>query len=316
MRHGRHPLRLRYRRRFTTIDRILDALLTDRLFASGDQIRIRIGERRRSSNLGDGRAADQTGKSGSEEGAPPGSGLSCAPSKRTLRINKYTFLCGASRRPMPDFFKFQATSDYIIKGLTQQEIAGVGRWQATNLDYDFSFHTQHEAGHPCYLVEPDGPRRNLPKINLKIPGNLPLIQGSSVRDIHRGADFQAVIRANTPLFQKLAAVFYAEAVRKKSLAKWVVQFNCSAHTNRWPTVLRYRFPEELEARVQPDGNQISYAQTVWPNFKHRTGTLYRKPICKWHGADCMIDTLVLLPAESLQKLDGFIEDDGELITSD
>ena len=74
---------------------------------------------------------------------------------------------------MPDFFEFKRNDPYVTARLTQLEINGVRAWQSDRLDYQFSFHTQHEAGWPCYLSEPDGPGRNLPKINLKVQTNPP-----------------------------------------------------------------------------------------------------------------------------------------------
>src|SRR5215472_13736908 len=213
---------------------------------------------------------------------------------------------------MPDYFRFRADSPYVLAGLTQQEINGVQTWQNQTLDYEFSFHTQHEAGHPCYLAEPDGPRRNLPKLNVKEGSRLEMLQQGSIRSQACGDDFEAVIRANLALFRKLAGAYYAEAVRKQTAAKWVVDYCCAKQ--RGKAVLRYLFPEDLAARVQTDGNRIEYAQLLWPNFKARSGSLYRKPSCPQHkNTDCIAEVLTLLPANSREKLAGYIEDDGGLV---
>ena len=72
---------------------------------------------------------------------------------------------------MPQFFEFKRNDPYVTQHLTRGEIAGVRRWQSDLLAYQFSLHTQHEAGWPVYLSEPNGPNRNLPKINVTVPTN-------------------------------------------------------------------------------------------------------------------------------------------------
>lgn len=68
---------------------------------------------------------------------------------------------------MPKQFRFEPTHPYVASVLTATEIANVTRWQAAERDFQFEFHTTHVLGWPCYLREPDGPSRNLPKINMK-----------------------------------------------------------------------------------------------------------------------------------------------------
>lgn len=200
---------------------------------------------------------------------------------------------------MPDFFEFKRNDPYVVQKLTQAEINRVQTWQSDRLDYQFSFHTQHEAGWPCYLSEPDGPGRNLPKINLKVPTNPPtLLQGESVRDNAVGADFRDVITANIPLFQKMAKAYY-EGQEKVAVAssKWVVQFKCNKDKNAKP----------IEIKLPPRAQTI--ASTFWANFKG----FAKKPNCAFHKNALCLDELVLeLTATDAAKVKKFYDDNGEI----
>ena len=67
---------------------------------------------------------------------------------------------------MPTHFNFLSDDETVLAGLDATTRDEVTQWQNARLAYQFSFHTQHEAGWPCYLKEPNGPGRNLPKMNL------------------------------------------------------------------------------------------------------------------------------------------------------
>ncbi|MDE3179863.1 MAG: hypothetical protein KGM47_09410 [Acidobacteriota bacterium] len=175
---------------------------------------------------------------------------------------------------MPEDFEFKRTDRYVQRLLTQQEINQVQHWQSDRLDYQFSFHTQHEAGWPCYLKEPDGPNRNLPKINLKVPTNPPqLLQGDSVRNNNAGADFRDVIRANVLLFQKLARAYYEpDDVQNVALPQKVVRFTCT--TSRQAKAVDVKLP----SRAQP------IPDTFWLNMQRYA----HKPDCPLHkNSRCM-----------------------------
>lgn len=200
---------------------------------------------------------------------------------------------------MPDFFEFKRNDAYVSARLTQAEINGVQTWQSDRLDYQFSFHTQHEAGWPCYLSEPNGPGRNLPKINLKVPTNPPaLLQGESVRNNDVGGDFRDVIRANVALFQKLAKAYYeGQEQAQVASAKWVVLFKCRNDRNAKPVAIK------LPARAQ------AIPAAFWPNFK----ALAKKPNCPLHKTvSCLVDELGELSAADAAKVKKFYDDNGEI----
>jgi hypothetical protein len=200
---------------------------------------------------------------------------------------------------MPDFFEFKRDNEYVRARLTQQEINGVRTWQSDRLDYQFSFHTQHEAGWPCYLSEPDGPGRNLPKINLKVPTNPPaLLQGDSVRSNEVGLDFRDVIRANVPLFQKLARLYYEpEAEEQVPRASWVVLFKCKNDRNAKPVGIK------LPTRAQ------AIPETFWANFK----AFAKKPNCPLHrNPICLEAEVTELAATEAAKVKKRYDDNGEI----
>ena len=200
---------------------------------------------------------------------------------------------------MPDFFEFKRNDPYVSARLTQLEINGVRTWQSDRLDYHFSFHTQHEAGWPCYLSEPDGPGRNLPKINLKVPTNPPaLLQGESVRNNDVGVDFRDVIRANVPLFQKLARGYYkAVEAEQAPRSSWVVLFKCKNDRNAKPVAIK------LPARAQ------AIAATFWSNFR----AFAKKPNCPLHrNALCLAEEVKELEAVEAAKVKKRYDDNGEI----
>ncbi|MDH5778916.1 MAG: hypothetical protein OEZ33_11930 [Gammaproteobacteria bacterium] len=174
---------------------------------------------------------------------------------------------------MPEQFRFEATNDVVTKTLTATEIAGVTRWQAETTDFLFEFHTMHEAGWPCYLREPDGPARNLPKINLKVYKD-ELLQSASVRSVANKDEFKAVIKANTDLFKKLAEAYYEgeddEVVAKPS---WYVEYHCTKPRSTAASIF-VRLPERGQA----------IGKIFWSNMKNRAKT----PTCVLHRSSaCM-----------------------------
>lgn len=203
---------------------------------------------------------------------------------------------------MPDNFEFKSNDPYVVQNLTPQEIGTVTVWQSDDLDYEFSFHTQHEGGWPCYLKEPNGPNRNLPKINLKVPTTpISLLQGESVRQITVGQDFKAVITANLALFQKLARLYY-EGVEVQQVRRpaWVVSFQCK--TDKHAKAVQVKLPESAQG----------LGTMFWLNFR-RFATV---PKCPLHRVStCLEPSVVQLKHEDAAKvkkrydLNGEIEDD-------
>ncbi|HWF46918.1 MAG TPA: hypothetical protein VG168_07935 [Bryobacteraceae bacterium] len=201
---------------------------------------------------------------------------------------------------MPQDFNFRPDNAYVTNHLSPNDIHNVQVWQEETLDYQFSFHTQHEAGWPCYLVETDGPNRNLPKINLKVPGNAPLLQGESVRDNDIGANFAAVIRANIPQFQTLARAYYdVETDEPVTGPLWVVRYTCNK--DKKAPVLTFGLPRRAQGNM---------ASAFWSNMKGRT----TKPSCKLHrNSACLVETVVLIPANESAAVKTHYNDSGEVI---
>lgn len=203
---------------------------------------------------------------------------------------------------MPENFNFTSSDPHVLKNLTPQEIGQVTVWQDDGLDYQFSFHTQHEAGWPCYLKEPNGPNRNLPKINLKVPTTpITLLQGESLRQIAVGADFKAVITANLALFQKLARLYY-EGVEVQQVVRptWAALFQCDR--DKVAKAVAVKLPESAQG----------LGETFWLNFRQRA----QAPKCPLHRVStCMKPTVVQLQAGESARvkkrydLNGEIEDE-------
>jgi len=201
---------------------------------------------------------------------------------------------------LPQHFHFRPDDAYVTAHLSPNDIQNIQVWQDEGLAYQFSFHTQHEAGWPCYLVEPDGPNRNLPKINLKVPGNAPLLEGGNVRDNHVGADFAAVIRANIAHFQTLAAAYYdVETDEPVAGPLWVVRYTCNR--DRRAPVLTFGLPRRAQGNM---------ASAFWSNMKGRT----TKPTCRLHrNSGCLDEAVVLLQANEASAIKTHYNDSGEVI---
>lgn len=177
---------------------------------------------------------------------------------------------------MPEQFKFHRNNSTVIAGLTRNEIQAVTVWQGDS-DFQFEFHTQHEAGWPCYLREPDGPNRNLPKLNLK--GDAwtgTFLQGSSVRDQDKATEFRNVITANLAAFRKLAQRFY-EGVEevKTSGPAWFVKFSCTKAAKQ---------AKPVYVRMPSEGQNLGAA--FWSKNRQTKAT---KPTCTLHKnkSDCL-----------------------------
>ncbi len=200
---------------------------------------------------------------------------------------------------MPQHFEFTRTDPYVQQHLTPHEINAVTTWQSPRLDYQFSFHTMHEAGWPCYLVEPTGPERNLPKINLKVPTTpLQMLQQDSVRSQHVSDDFYAVIGANLAFFQRLADRFYegVEVVVNRNPSP-VVTFKCNKSATAKPILVK------LPTRAQVVGT------VFWSNFK----AFAKPPKCSLHRtADCMVGTAEMMQYADAIKVQSRFDDYGEV----
>jgi hypothetical protein len=189
---------------------------------------------------------------------------------------------------MPEQFHFHRDDPTVVAALTPHEIAQVTVWQGQTSDFEFEFHTQHEAGWPCYLREPDGPARNLPKLNLK--GNAwtgTLLQPESVRDQHNAQEFERVITDNLEAFRKMARRYYegVEVVNAAAPA-WFVKFTCMKDQRTKPVFIRL-----------PDRGQVLGA-TFWSNMQ-RTA---KKPPCPMHkNSMCLDGVAVQLQGQDLIK---------------
>lgn len=181
---------------------------------------------------------------------------------------------------MPEQFRFERTNAFVMAGLTPQQINEVREWQNPLTDFQFEFHTMHEAGWPCYLREPDGPNRGLPKINL-LDYNGQMLQQGAVRTQANRTEFERVLAANTEAFRILARRFYegVEVAPRTGQAGWYVQFQCNKSRQQPPVFVRL-----------PERGQ-SVGAVFWSNMA-RTA---EKPVCAQHrNSLCMIPTAVQL----------------------
>ncbi|MBU2986520.1 hypothetical protein KO528_14245 [Saccharophagus degradans] len=199
---------------------------------------------------------------------------------------------------MPRQFTFTRENAEVRKALSPEQLAAVRQWQNERLDYQFEFHTQHMAGWPCYLREPDGPNRNLPKVNLKeYIGQL--LQGSSVRTQANVNDFEAVIAANIDAFKAMAELFYeGEEVATSTEPTWHVEFACNRDKKAKTVFIR------LPSRAKALG------ATFWDNMKSRA----EKPNCPLHrNARCLDDTAVQLEPAEARKVTKYYNDNSEIV---
>lgn len=205
---------------------------------------------------------------------------------------------------MPAFFTFTNTDPYVTERIPEIELAGVTVWQNARLEYQFSFHTQHEAGWPCYIKEPTGPRRNLPKINLLVPTDpLTILEGGNVRVAANGKDFKAVIAANLAIFQTLAEGYYeGEEVEEVKIPDvWIATFECT-NVKKNPCVKRVRLPDRAQA----------IGDAFWANYKY----IAVAPVCSVHKNNvCMKATKceAVPAAESIEVTLGY-DEYGDVVT--
>ena len=114
---------------------------------------------------------------------------------------------------MPEQFHFHRNDPTVTAALSVSDIGEVAVWQGQTSDFLFEFHTMHEAGWPCYLREPNGPNRNLPKLNLKTGAwTGTLLQGASVRNQQNAQEFFLFLRPQTRKEMIVDLVAAAEGV--------------------------------------------------------------------------------------------------------
>jgi hypothetical protein len=114
---------------------------------------------------------------------------------------------------MPVYFSFTRTDPFVKnlkRGLSATEIRAVTRWQNTDLEYDFSFHELHTAGHPVYVCKNDGHgQRNMTKADVKdkTADQIGWVNGEKLLK-KQLEDAGAVLGDNLAAFQKLAKNYY------------------------------------------------------------------------------------------------------------
>jgi hypothetical protein len=193
------------------------------------------------------------------------------------------------------------TGRALAAALTPQEIQKItdaGGWQQSPTGFQFEFHMMHEAGWPCYLREPNGPKRGLPKINL-LDYNGQMLQQNVVRNQQNKVEFERVIDKNVAAFQKMARRYYegVEVAPRTGTPGWYVSFTCSKGGRQNPVFVRL-----------PERGQANDA-VFWDNMK-RTAD---RPVCNQHrNSHCMVGTAVNLNA---QKALGITKrfDDGQIV---
>jgi len=130
------------------------------------------------------------------------------------------------------YFHFLKDDEYIKERLSKEEIEAVKKWQSPKLDYEFSFHTQHEAGWPLYIIEPgQRGKRNRPKINLKVP-TYEILEGKNLINAAVGKDAKDVARNNIGVLQQLAEEYYEpkeeEVEEPRQLVAKVAVWKCKS----------------------------------------------------------------------------------------
>jgi hypothetical protein len=131
-----------------------------------------------------------------------------------------------------DTFNFVRNDKRIVKYLTATEINGVTTWQNISLDYEFEFHTMHTIGNPVYMREKSlGLGSSLPKIDTKDKSTLTIkvVNPERIKNPKCLEDFTKVVKANLPLFQKLAKIYYEgeEIAATGPTTSLLVVFRCT-----------------------------------------------------------------------------------------
>jgi hypothetical protein len=177
---------------------------------------------------------------------------------------------------VPDVFNFTRLDPRIVADLTIAEINGVTTWQSEALDYKFEFHTMHTIGYPVYLREGAiNLRSNLPKIDTKdkTATTFNVVNRDQINSRECLADFENVVAANFPLFQKLAKVYYdgKEVVATTPTAPMLV-FRCTKVATVKP--IHVRIPKDKEL----------IGEVWWANARQHAN----KPPCRMHRtSDCL-----------------------------
>jgi hypothetical protein len=183
---------------------------------------------------------------------------------------------------VPDYFKFTSDSPYIQPPkITQNEFTGIHVWQRL-WSYEFSFHTQHEAGWPVYIVE-TGKRgqRDRPKINVKdkTSEECAILNGQYWDDVGNGEEAKQVVIANWQVFQKLASLYYegannAQQVRPPGPKALFVCLN--------PGCRREVTIEFVNSFVKSRHIQKMHAMPGRSIGTNAEVTIFRCPKCEWH----------------------------------
>lgn len=174
---------------------------------------------------------------------------------------------------MAEYFHFLEDDEFITKSATAEEIGDVTVWQATNLNYEYSFHTMHDAGWPVYIIE-SGQRgqRNRPKINVKDPGTRLTMVGKYMPAALVQADSLAVVAANLELFQKLTKDYYEGVEVAETVAEtWLVEWTCGTSNCK-----RKSPPRKILQEIAAADRAL-----LGPWFvEHRSAALGKCKICK------------------------------------
>jgi hypothetical protein len=183
---------------------------------------------------------------------------------------------GAKEGTVPDVFNFTRIDPRIVADLTTTEINGVTTWQSETLPYEFEFHTMHTIGYPVYLRESAiNLKSNLPKIDTKdkTATTFNVVNREQINSQACLADFENVVRANFPLFQKLAKVYYdGKEVATTPTAPMLV-FRCTKVATVKPMYVRIPKDKELMGEVW------------WANARQHAKA---KPKCRKHNSsDCL-----------------------------
>jgi hypothetical protein len=177
-----------------------------------------------------------------------------------------------------DTFNFARNDKRIVKYLTATEINGVTTWQNISLDYEFEFHTMHTIGNPVYMREKSlGLGSSLPKIDTKDKSTLTIkvVNPERIKNPKCLEDFTKVVKANLPLFQKLAKIYYEgeEIAATGPTTSLLVVFRCTTVSTVKPIYVKVPKAKEF------------IAATWWANAQRHAG----KPTCTLHKNSVCMD---------------------------
>lgn len=132
---------------------------------------------------------------------------------------------------MPVYFNFTSTDSWLRDkkyGLPGSVLKAITVWQDTALDYDFSFHELHTAGHPVYVCKTDGHGgRNMPKIDTfeKSADELDFVNKDKLLKTQR-EDALKVVRANLEAFNILTEKYYGGVENKVEKKVEIATLSC------------------------------------------------------------------------------------------